>query len=60
MSLAEKFSQEKLITNDAHLTDIFNSINSLNQAMQGTGFTIIDHAAKITAYYKNLTCGKFM
>ena len=54
VSLAEKFSQEKFIVNIAYLADIFNSLNSLNQSMQGTGFTVIDHAAKITACYKKL------
>ena len=54
VSMAEKFTQEKFIANIAYLTDIFNSLNSLNQSMQGTGFTVIDHAAKITAYYKKL------
>ena len=45
---------EKFIANIAYLTNIFNSLNSLNQSMQGTGFTVTDHAAKITAYYKKL------
>ena len=54
LSLAEKFSQEKFIANVAHLADIFNSLNILNQSMQGPGFTVIDHAAKITAYYNKL------
>ena len=48
--LAEKFT--------ANITDIHNSQNSLNQSMQGTKFTVSDHAAKITAYYKNFSCGK--
>ena len=52
--MAEKFTQEKFIANIAHLTDIFNALNSLNQFMQSTGFTVIDHAVKITAYYKKL------
>ena len=52
--MAEKFTQEKFIANIAYLADIFNSLNSLNQSMQGTGFTVIDHAAKITTYYKKL------
>ena len=51
LSLAEKFSQEKFIANVVYLADIFNSLNILNQSMQGPGFTVIDHAAKITAYY---------
>ena len=54
VSMAEKFTQEKFIANMAYLADIFNSLNSLNQSMQGTGFTVINHAAKITAYYKKL------
>ena len=48
VSLAEKFSQEKFISN---VTNIYNSLNSLNQSMQGTRLTVIDHVAKITAYY---------
>ena len=57
LSLAEKF-----IANVAYLADIFNSLNILNQSMQGPGFTVIDHAAKITAYYNKLIgyCGKLM
>ena len=31
-----------------------NSLNSLNQSMQSTAFTVIDHAAKMTACYKRL------
>ena len=54
VSLAKKFRQEKFITNIAYLADIFNSFNFLNQSMQGPGFTVIDHAAKITTYYKKL------
>ena len=54
VSLAEKFSQEKLIANVAYLVDIFSSLNCLNQSMQGPGFTVIDHEAKISAYYKKL------
>ena len=49
VSLAKKFSLEKFISN---VTDIYNSLNSPNQSMQGARFTVIDHAAKITAYYK--------
>ena len=52
--MVEKFTQEKFIANIAYLTDISNSLNSLNQSVQGTGFTVIDHAAKITTYYKKL------
>ena len=58
--MSQKFSQESYIANVAYLADIFNSLNSLNQSMQGTGFTDIDYASKITAYYKNLSCGKLM
>ena len=46
VSMAEKFTQEKFIANIAYLADIFYSLNSLNQSIQGTGFTVIDHAAK--------------
>ena len=53
-SLAELFSQEKFMANVSYLADIFNSLNSLNQSMQGPGFTVIDHNAKITAYYKKM------
>ena len=52
MALAEKFSQEKFMANVTYLADIFDSLNSLNQSMQGPGFTVIDHYAKINAYYK--------
>nr|XP_039252508.1 zinc finger BED domain-containing protein 5-like [Styela clava] len=58
ISLAEKFSQENFIANVTYLADIFASLNSLNQAMQGPGFTVIDHKAKITAYYKKLNLWK--
>ena len=54
MALAEKFSQEKFMANVTYLADIFDSLNSLNQSMQGPGFTVIDHNAKINAYYKKL------
>ena len=54
VSLAEKFTEEKLVTNIAHMSDIFHSLNCLNESMQGPGFTLIDHSAKITAYYKKL------
>ena len=49
MSLAEKF-----IANVAYLADIVYSLNFLNQSMQGAGFTVINHVAKITAYYKKV------
>ena len=42
------------MANVSYLADIFNSLNSLNQSMRGPGFTVIDHNAKITAYYKKL------
>ena len=54
MYLAEKFSHEKFFANVAYLADIFNSFNFLNQSVQGPGLTLIDHAAKITAYYNKL------
>ena len=54
MALAEKFSQEKFMANVTYLADIFDSLNSLNQSMQGPGFTVIDHNAKINPYYKKL------
>ena len=54
VSMAEKFIQEKFIASSAYLADIFNSLNSLNQFRQCTGFTVIDLAAKVTAYYKKL------
>ena len=49
--MAEKFSQEKFI---AKVIDAYNSINSLNQYVQGTRFIVIDHAAKITVCYEKL------
>ena len=50
-SVAEQFSHEKFMANVTYLADIFDSLNSLNQFMQDPGFTVIDHNAKITAYY---------
>ena len=52
--LPEQFSQEKFMASVTYLADIFDSLNSLNQSMQGPVFTVIDHNSKITAYYKNL------
>ena len=46
LALAELFGQEKFIANVAYLADIFDSLNCLNQTMQGPGFTVIDHTAK--------------
>ena len=51
VSLTEKFSHEKFIAN---VIDIYNPLNSLNQSMRDARFTVIAHAAKITAYYKKL------
>ena len=42
------------MANVTYLVDRFDSLNSLNQFMQGPGFTVIDHNAKITAYYEKL------
>ena len=42
------------MANVTYLADIFDSLNSLSQSMQGPGFTVIDHNAKITTYYKKL------
>ena len=52
--LAEKFRQEQFIAKTAYLTDIFDSLNSLNLSMQGGGFTVIEKAAKVAAYHKKL------
>ena len=37
------------------MSNIFHSLNCLNESVQGPGFTVIDHSAKITAYYKKLS-----
>ena len=50
--LAEKFSQEEFIAKVAYLADIFNSLNCLNQSMQGAGFTVVEKVAKVAAYHK--------
>ena len=42
------------MANVTYLAGIFDSLNSLDQSMQGPVFTVIDHNAKITAYYKKL------
>ena len=42
------------MANVTYLADIFDSLNSFSQSMQGPEFTVIDHNAKITAYYKKL------
>ena len=52
-SLAEQFCQEKFMANVTYLADIFDSLNSLNQSMQGPGFAVIDHNAKITRLLQN-------
>ena len=57
-TLAEKFSQVDFNAKVAYLADIFESLNSLNLSMQGAGFTLIDHAAKVAAYYKKLILWK--
>ena len=56
--LAEKFSREDFNAKIAYLADIFDSLNCLNLSMQGVGFTVIDHAAKVAAYYKKLILWK--
>ena len=53
-ALAEKFSQEDFNAKIAYLADIFDFLNCLNSSVQGAGFTVIDHAAKVVAYYKKL------
>ena len=52
-ALAEKFSQEDFNAAIAYLGDIFDSELS-EFILQGAGFTVIDHAAKVAAYYKKL------
>ena len=47
MALAEKFSQEDFNAKIAFLADMFDC---LNLSMQGAGFTVINHAAKVAAY----------
>ena len=58
MALAEKFSQEDSNAKIAFLADVFDSLNCLNLSMQGVGFTIIDHTAKVAAYNKKLILWK--
>ena len=58
LASAEKFSQEDFNEKIAYLADIFDSLNCLNSSVQGAGFTVIDHAAKIAAYYKKLILWK--
>ena len=48
--LAEKFCQKDFNAKVTHLSDMFGSLNSLNLSMQGTGFKLIDHSAKVAAY----------
>ena len=55
---SEKFSQEDFNAKIAFLADIFDSLNCLNLSMQGAGFTIIDHTAKVAAYNKKLILWK--
>ena len=55
ISLAERFTQKKFVANIAYMSDIFHSLNCLNESVQGPGFTVLDHSAKITAYYKKLS-----
>ena len=58
MSLAEKFSREDFNAKIAYLADIFDSLNCVNLSMQGAGFTVINHAAKVAAYYRKLILWK--
>ena len=58
VSLAERFTQEKFVANIAYMSDIFHSLNCLNESMQGPGFTVIDHLRKLPLIIKNLVCGR--
>ena len=58
MALAEKFSQEDSNAKIAYLADIFDSMHCLNLSMQGAHFAVIDHVAKVAAYYKKLILWK--
>ena len=58
MALAEKFSEEDFDAKIAYLADIIDSLNCLTLSMQDAGFTDIDHAAKVAAYYKKLILWK--
>ena len=58
MALAETFSQKAFNAKFAYLADIFDSLSCLNLSMQGAGFTVINHAAKVAAYYKKLILWK--
>ena len=57
VSLAERFTQKKFVANIAYMSDIFHSLNCRNEYrfIDFHGFTVIDHSAKITAYYKKLS-----
>ena len=48
MALAKKLSQH-FNAKIAYLANIFDSLNCLNLSIQGAGFTVIDHAAKVAA-----------
>ena len=50
VSLTEKFI--------ANATDIYNSLNSLNQSMQGSGLLLLITLPKLPLAIKNLSCGK--
>ena len=58
MALAVKFSQENFNAKIAYLAYLFDSLNCLNLSMQGAGLTVIDHAAKVAAFYKKLILWK--
>ena len=50
MALVEKFSPEDFNAKIAYLT----LWTVLNLSMQGAGFLVIDHAAKVAAHYRKL------
>ena len=58
MALAEKFRQEDFNGKIVYLANVIDSLNSLNLSMQDAYFTVIDHAAKVAAYYKKLILWK--
>ena len=58
LALAEKFSQEDFNVKIAYLADIFDSLNCLNLLIQSSGFTVINHAAKVAVHYKKLMLWK--
>jgi len=58
VAFAETFSQIAFNAKVASLADACDSLDCLNLSMQCAGFTVIDHAARVAAYYKKLILWK--